>query len=69
MDLICFCHLRWDFVYQRPQHLMTRYARQNRVFLIEEPIFGAENPHLQIVMKGNVRVVTPHLPHAAIKDK
>jgi len=21
-DLICFSHLRWDFVFQRPQHLM-----------------------------------------------
>jgi hypothetical protein len=24
--LIVFCHLRWDFVFQRPQHLMTRLA-------------------------------------------
>ena len=30
--LICFSHLRWDFVYQRPQHLMSRFARQGRVF-------------------------------------
>ena len=26
-DLICFSHLRWDFVYQRPQHLLSRLAR------------------------------------------
>ena len=26
-DLVCLSHLRWDFVYQRPQHLMTRYGR------------------------------------------
>jgi UDP-galactopyranose mutase len=25
--LVCFSHLRWDFVYQRPQHLMSRFAR------------------------------------------
>jgi UDP-galactopyranose mutase len=42
---------------------MSRYARNNRVFLIEEPIFGADDAHLQVAMKGNVRVVTPHLPH------
>ena len=31
-DLVCFSHLRWDFVYQRPQHLLTRCARDRRVF-------------------------------------
>lgn len=36
--LICFSHLRWDFVFQRPQHLMTRFARERRVFIFEEPI-------------------------------
>ena len=38
MDLICFSHLRWNFVYQRPQHLLSRFAKQRRVFYIEEPI-------------------------------
>ena len=38
-DLVCFSHLRWDFVYQRPQHLMSRFAKQFRVFFIEEPVF------------------------------
>ena len=36
--LICFSHLRWHFVYQRPQHLMGRFAREHRVFFIEEPV-------------------------------
>ncbi|MDQ2746189.1 MAG: glycosyltransferase family 1 protein, partial [Acidobacteriota bacterium] len=31
-DLVCLSHLRWDFVYQRPQHLMSRFAGQRRVF-------------------------------------
>ena len=31
-------HLRWDFVFQRPQHLLTRCARERRVFFVEEPI-------------------------------
>src|SRR3954463_10283767 len=36
-DLVVFSHLRWSFVWQRPQHLMTRMAQQRRVFFIEEP--------------------------------
>jgi len=39
-DLICLSHLRWNFVYQRPQHLMSRCARERRVFFIEEPIMA-----------------------------
>jgi glycosyltransferase involved in cell wall biosynthesis len=38
MDLLCFSHLRWDFVYQRPQHLMSRFAKNRRVLYIEEPM-------------------------------
>lgn len=38
-DLVCFSHLRWDFVFQRPQHLLTRFARRQRVFFVEEPVF------------------------------
>jgi UDP-galactopyranose mutase len=39
--LVCFSHLRWHFVYQRPQHLMERFARENRVFFVEEPIYAS----------------------------
>jgi hypothetical protein len=37
--LVCFSHLRWDFVYQRPQHLLSRAARTYRVVYFEEPFF------------------------------
>ncbi len=36
--LFCFSHLRWNFVFQRPQHLMTRFARDYRVLYWEEPV-------------------------------
>jgi hypothetical protein len=36
--LICFSHLRWDFVFQRPQHLMSRFAAEMPVIYWEEPI-------------------------------
>jgi glycosyltransferase involved in cell wall biosynthesis len=37
--LICFSHLRWNFVYQRPQHLLGRAAKEFEVFYFEEPVF------------------------------
>ena len=35
-DVVCLSHLRWDFVWQRPQHLVSRCARSRRVFFFEE---------------------------------
>ncbi len=62
-ELICLSHLRWDFVYQRPQHLLSRTAKERRVFFVEEPIFGETLPRLDISMRdGGVWVVVPHLP-------
>jgi UDP-galactopyranose mutase len=62
-DLVCFSHLRWDFVFQRPQHLLTRCARERRVFFVEEPIFGNGSMRLAVrEADAGVRVVVPHLP-------
>jgi glycosyltransferase involved in cell wall biosynthesis len=63
-DLVCFSHLRWNFVYQRPQHLLSRFAKQFRVFFVEEPIFDASgDPHLEVNSPvENLFVVVPHLP-------
>lgn len=62
-DLVCFSHLRWDFVYQRPQHLLSRCARKRRVFFIEEPIFGNCSMRLNVrEADPGVHVVVPHLP-------
>lgn len=47
--LICFSHLRWSFVYQRPQHLMSRAVRDQNVVFFEEPLFeGSRPPHLKL---------------------
>jgi UDP-galactopyranose mutase len=63
-DLICLSHLRWDFVYQRPQHLLSRCARERRVFFIEEPVFGKDQmAYIDMKMKDcGVCLVVPHLP-------
>jgi len=65
--LLCFSHLRWDFVFQRPQHLMSRFAREMTVVFWEEPVdIGRRDAAYLKVRQAenfpNVRVVTPHLP-------
>ena len=62
--MICLSHLRWDFVYQRPQHLLTRCVQDRRVFLIEEPLFDPDD-HAWLALSRRecgVWVVVPHLP-------
>src|SRR3954447_2554676 len=65
--LICFSHLRWNFVFQRPQHLMCRFAREMDVIYWEEPveIGPRETAYLQVRVAQdapNIRVIVPHLP-------
>ena len=64
IDLICLSHLRWDFVLQRPQHLMSRFARNRRVFFFEEASFEGTEPHIsqQTCKKTGVHVIKPILP-------
>ena len=70
LDLICFSHLRWHFVTQRPQHLLSRCARQRRVFFWEEPLFDADDtgngaPSLEVIQESSrLWVLRPHLPRA-----
>jgi glycosyltransferase involved in cell wall biosynthesis len=62
-NLFCFSHLRWNFVYQRPQHLMSRFANVTRVFFVEEPIYEGTEASLDInVHLPKVTVITPKLP-------
>ncbi len=68
-DLIVLSHLRWDFVYQRPQHLLSRCAQQRRVFFIEEPIFGQGAMRLDVSQReDNLYVVVPHLPEGLANE-
>ena len=59
--LLVFSHLRWDFVYQRPQHLLSRLAKHYRVLFFEEPVRGNQTPYLQrLAPCPNVEVLRPH---------
>ena len=63
MDLVVLSHLRWHFVFQRPQHLMTRAAaRGHRVLFVEEPIAGERLDLLTHDPVPNVTVAVPTLP-------
>jgi beta-glucosidase/6-phospho-beta-glucosidase/beta-galactosidase len=64
--IVVFSHLRWGFVWQRPQQFLSRFARQHRILFIEEPFFdlaegGAPRVDYHDVMP-RVTVVTPHVP-------
>ena len=70
LDLVCFSHLRWDFVYQRPQHLISRFGKNTRAFFIEEPVFthDEEKMHVKRSLEG-VYVATPHLAHGLNEEE
>src|SRR4051812_36826026 len=62
-DLLCFSHLRWDFVFQRPQQLLTRCAKTRRGFYIEEPHIDEHSARLEVRLENSgVHVGVPHLP-------
>ena len=79
-DILCFSHLRWQFVTQRPQHLLSRAAKDRRVFYWEEPIWhnrgelpmrgdGTPGMHLEITQQGpSLWVVQPHITSGLDSD-
>jgi UDP-galactopyranose mutase len=70
-DLLCLTHLRWKFVFQRPQHLMSRFASERRVFFFEEPVFSGAAPrlHVETCPQTGVRIVVPHLPEGTSPER
>jgi UDP-galactopyranose mutase len=71
-NLICFSHLRWDFVFQRPQHLLTRFSKEFNVYFFEEPIADVsptEQSYLAISKRDDkFSVLVPHV-HANLSKK
>ena len=64
--IIVFSHLRWDFVYQRPQHLLSRLAENYKIVFFEEPLFNAGGSFLKGSFPApNITVFKPHTPVAA----
>jgi UDP-galactopyranose mutase len=64
-DVVCLSHLRWGFVYQRPQHLLSRFSRnQHRVFFVEEPVHTDGVPRIErhVCPESGVNIMVPQLP-------
>lgn len=64
-DMIVFCHLRWQFVYQRPQHIISRMAKTMKTLFIEEPLYDSENKN-----PGNLIIIDSmhHILQPNVKD-
>jgi UDP-galactopyranose mutase len=62
--LVAFSHLRWGFVWQRPQHLLTRFAQEMPVVVVEEPEYHLQGPDVYVRRDHGATVVTPLLPSA-----
>jgi protoporphyrinogen oxidase/glycosyltransferase involved in cell wall biosynthesis len=61
--IIVFSHLRWDFVYQRPQQLLSRLAERHRVVFFEEPMRTDGEPFVDVATPlPNLQVCRPHTP-------
>ena len=64
MNIVCLSHLRWHFVFQRPQHLLSRAAKTGRVLYVEEPVFSEGEARMALSQDNGVMVAVPHLPAA-----
>lgn len=69
--LLCLSHLRWGFVYQRPQHIMSRMAQSYDVMFFEEPVpSNSSAPWLErLPQPCGVNVLVPHVPHGASSEQ
>lgn len=70
--LLCFSHLRWEFVWQRPQHLMSRFSRDYTVLFVEECLHcpADEAPRIDVrrCPRSAVLVATPFIPAGLSPD-
>ena len=72
LTVLCFSHLRWDFVFQRPQHLMVNFSSSSDILFWEEPILsvGAALPKLMTrKVAPRITVITPNLPAGLNADE
>ena len=70
--MVVFSHLRWGFVWQRPQQFVSRFARKHRMLFIEEPLFDLNEKDARLFMHQvmpNVVVACPHFPKTDLQNK
>ncbi|HEU5080453.1 MAG TPA: glycosyltransferase [Opitutaceae bacterium] len=65
--IVCICHLGWDWVWQRPQQFLSRFAKKHRVLFVETYCSEVESTAVKLrVAKDhpNVTIAEMHLPTA-----
>jgi UDP-galactopyranose mutase len=71
-DLVVVSHLRWSFVWQRPQQLLSRLARYHRILFIEEPVFAQDIKTAPALIMdqamSNLYTLTPQVPRDRCGD-
>jgi UDP-galactopyranose mutase len=68
-DVVCFSHLRWHFVFQRPQHLLSRCARNHRTIFVEEPTFAEGESRIDACLtKEGVELWCPRIDLTRVDD-
>jgi glycosyltransferase involved in cell wall biosynthesis len=60
--IIVHSHLRWDFVWQRPQQLLSRMSRNRPVLFVEEPFFVDEHNQPRLDVTRPMRNVYRSVP-------
>ncbi|HLM33348.1 MAG TPA: hypothetical protein VK285_04710, partial [Gaiellaceae bacterium] len=62
-DLVVLSHLRWTFVWQRPQHIVSRLARERKTWFVEEPLVAdIDEPMIRTEENGPVTRVWLEVP-------
>ena len=64
--LLVLSHLRWNFVFQRPQHLLTRLSKHYRVYFVEEPVFSPGEPAMTLTRDSSGVVICQ--PTTSVRD-
>ena len=68
-DLVVASHLRWSFVWQRPQQLLSRLAKSHRILFVEEPIYASDDaPTLAASITEVMPGITVLVPHVRAQD-
>lgn len=71
--IIVFSHLRWNFVWQRPQQFLSRFGEKHPILFVEEPMWdlaAGEQPRAEIQeVQANITTLVPHMPAGATKDE
>lgn len=71
--IIVHCHLRWDFVWQRPQQFLSRISKRHRILFVEGP-FVEDNENAprytlrEVVKNSNLTIMQTYFPKSRFHD-